>query len=117
MTIRSTDDLTHWCSNCGGHFRLEQVRHYLPAPESPLGEEEVLQCPTCASYLIEPLIEAMQPESDRGVQDCTVVFRVSGPRDALANLLADLAVIFPTHQHEVIAVRTGNALRDREHAK
>jgi hypothetical protein len=117
MTSRSPHELSHWCSNCDTHFRLDQVRKYLPAPESALGEEEILQCATCGSYQVEELIEVTQPESDIDVRHWTVVFRVPGGRTALAEFLVDLAAKFPTSQHEVIAVRTGNALDNREPAK
>ncbi|ARQ75650.1 hypothetical protein B6D87_16120 [Pseudomonas fragi] len=57
MNTQPQKQITHRCSNCNSHFPLHQVRHCIPVPTSPEGEEEVLQCPTCGSYLIEKLQE------------------------------------------------------------
>ncbi|AZC83939.1 hypothetical protein PchlR47_24460 [Pseudomonas chlororaphis] len=51
------NQITHWCSSCNSHFQLSQVRHCIPVPTSPDGEEEILRCPSCGSYSIEELQE------------------------------------------------------------
>lgn len=106
MTIPFTHPITHWCSNCDAHFRLDQVRLCVPAPESALGEAEVLQCPTCSSYEIEKLLEA-------GAQHCTVVFRLPASREALGYFLSELETKFPESEPEIVAVQSGNALERR----
>lgn len=104
--------VTHWCRNCDAHFRLDQVRQYIAAPEAVSGEIEVLQCPSCNSYYIEPLVEI-----DAENQHCTVVFRIPGPREALGDFLTELCTKFPARQPEIIAFKAGNALRQRENGK
>ena len=104
--------ITHWCRNCDAHFRLDQVRQCIAAPDSVAGEVEILQCPTCSSYYIEALRVA---EGD--VQHCTVVFRIPGPREAIGDFLTDLGTKFPERRPEIIAVRVGNVFQQREDAK
>jgi hypothetical protein len=106
MTSQSTHPITHWCSNCDGHFQLNQVRHCVPVPESALGEAEVLHCPTCGSYQIEKLLEA-------DAQHCTVVFRLPGSREALGYFLSELETKFPESEPEIVAVQSGNALHQK----
>lgn len=52
MTSMQPHPITHACHSCGRHFALHQVRQ--GAPE---GEAEVLVCPVCGSYDLDPLSE------------------------------------------------------------
>lgn len=109
MNDHVTLPITHWCRNCDAHFHLDQVRQCVPVPESIVGEEEVLQCPTCNSYHIQDLLDV-----NVGVQDFTVVFRLCESRNALSDFLLDLENRFPACDLEIIAVQIGNALERRE---
>ena len=57
MTLTESHLITHGCLNCGRHFALHQVRQVHPAEHTPEGEAEVLVCPVCGSYDVEPLQE------------------------------------------------------------
>ena len=52
-----TGPLTHWCRQCDAHYRINHVRHCIPAPNPLEGEVEVNICPVCSSYEIEELQE------------------------------------------------------------
>lgn len=56
MTSMQSHPITHDCRNCGRHFPLQQVRQVHPAEHTAEGEAEVLVCPVCGSYDIEPLV-------------------------------------------------------------
>lgn len=49
--------ITHWCRNCDAHHPVHRVRSFVNVSTIPEGKQEVLVCPNCASYEIEPLHE------------------------------------------------------------
>lgn len=57
MTFTPPHPITQGCRGCGRHFQLHQVRQVHPAEHTAEGEAEVLVCPVCGSYDIEPLKE------------------------------------------------------------
>lgn len=57
MTRVQSPALTHMCRSCGRHFSLYQVREVHAAEHTPEGEAEVLVCPVCGSYDLDPLSE------------------------------------------------------------
>ncbi|MFI8556390.1 hypothetical protein [Pseudomonas putida] len=57
MTPVHTQSITHGCRSCARHFALHQVRQVHPAEHTPEGEAEVLVCPVCGSYDLDPLQE------------------------------------------------------------
>ncbi|ETK13600.1 MULTISPECIES: hypothetical protein [Pseudomonas] len=58
MTPMQSHPITHGCRGCDRHFALHQVQQVHLAEHTPEGEAEVLACPVCGSYDIEPLQEA-----------------------------------------------------------
>jgi len=57
MTSMQPHPITHACRSCGRHFALHQVRQVHSAEHTPEGEAEVLVCPVCGSYDLDPLSE------------------------------------------------------------
>ena len=57
MTPMQSHPITHGCRSYDRHFALHQVRQVHPAEHTPEGEAEVLVCPVCCSYDVEPLQE------------------------------------------------------------
>lgn len=117
MNAITPPGITHWCRSCTTHHTLHQVSCSIPHP-TPFEEEiEVLVCPYCGSYEVDELVDVhertfLRPE--KGGQHCSVVFRVPGSQDAMRQFVHELGILFPGDQAEVIALRVGNALADKE---
>lgn len=111
MNALTLPGITHWCLCCKTHHTHQQVRHCIPHPTPYEEEVEVLVCPYCGSCDIEELIDApLHLTHPSLAQHYSVVFRVSGAREAARQFLYELGSKFPGDQTQIVAVQTGHAL-------
>lgn len=119
MTPLQSHPITHECRGCGRHFSLHNVRRVYPAEHTPEGEAEVLVCPVCGSYDIEPLVAITPPPGTAHAEahHCTVVFCIPGTREVTREFLCNLATQYPgtNSSPEIVAIQAGNQLRTELH--
>lgn len=120
MTPMQSHPISHDCRGCGRHFDLQDVRQVYPAEHIPEGEAEVLVCPVCGSYDIEPLVAVIPDPSTTNAEahHCTVVFCIPGTREVTREFLRDLATQYPGtgSSPEIVAIQAGYALRKEDGA-